>query len=47
MSKAVDVYLSGILNMFCFFFFFLVEQLGCLGSEVNAALILFLRKLHF
>lgn len=46
MSKAVDVYLSGILNMF-FFFFFLVEQLGCLGSEVNAALILFLRKLHF
>lgn len=45
MSKAVDVYLSGILNMFCFFF--LMEQLGCLGSEVNAALILFLRKLHF
>lgn len=45
MSKAVDVYLSGILNMF--WFFFLMEQLGCLGSEVNAALILFLRKFHF
>lgn len=50
MSKAVDVYLSEILNMWGFFiclFVFSMEQLGYLGSEVNAAVILFLRKFHF